>query len=149
MSDDYGFAVSKEGYDVKTCNSKYLGITSKYDTMRVYLTGTLSVTVPAGEYPEYEVYYFSDRIYFPEDLGYVPFVTPPTMGVFGTLPPCGPTGWEECFFIDSVVVTSSYIELQHNIVGGAMFGCNISPADTRTFDFTVFRNPIDSEFDLQ
>lgn len=44
MSKDYGIKVSKPGYDVKTTADENLVFSSKFDTFRVFATGTGSFT---------------------------------------------------------------------------------------------------------
>ena len=43
---DYGTAVSQKGYDVKTCADRFLVYSSKFQTLKVYATYSVSTTIP-------------------------------------------------------------------------------------------------------
>ena len=45
---DYGSAVSQKGYDVKTCADRFLVYSSKFQTLKVYATYSVSTTIPAS-----------------------------------------------------------------------------------------------------
>lgn len=44
MTFDYGMKVSKPGFDVKTCDDEDLVFSSKFDTLRVFASGTGNFT---------------------------------------------------------------------------------------------------------
>ena len=43
---DYGTAVSQKGYDVKTCADRFLVYSSKFQTLKIYATYSVSTTIP-------------------------------------------------------------------------------------------------------
>lgn len=45
---DYGAKISQAGYDVKTCDKERLIFSSKYDTLKVFVSGGGSQSVPAA-----------------------------------------------------------------------------------------------------
>lgn len=63
---DYGFKVSQPGYDVKTCTDKECIFTSKYDLMKVKISGSYActggvwndITHDLGYYPNYFCFYY-------------------------------------------------------------------------------------------
>jgi len=63
---DYGFRISKDEYDVKTCDDKNCVITSKYNTLKGTLTGSGSISNLASE--------GNTTITINHSLGYIPFV---------------------------------------------------------------------------
>ena len=44
---DYGYKVSRDGYDVLTANDEQLAFTSKYYLQKIYSQGSITLTVPA------------------------------------------------------------------------------------------------------
>jgi hypothetical protein len=150
----YGFAISKPGHDVETTEPSNLGITSAFDSLRVFHTGRLSVTFPPGNYNNAgaaPVYSKEDVWYFDPPLGYEPVVTPPEMGLFGTATPCGPSGFiGACSFAPQVFVDKQKIRLRVSYIGGdGLFGiCTLSSPFTIVYDYTVFRNRRDEQFNL-
>ena len=57
MSSNYGIKVSKSGKDVKTASPKDLIFSSKFDSMKIRKTGTLTLNLPSesfGGSPAYE-----------------------------------------------------------------------------------------------
>lgn len=47
MSKDYGAAVSQKGYDVKTCDDRFLVYSSAFQNLKIYNTQSVNTTVPA------------------------------------------------------------------------------------------------------
>lgn len=45
---NYGIKVSQAGYDVKTCNKERLVFSSKYNTLKLFVSGSGSHSVPAA-----------------------------------------------------------------------------------------------------
>ncbi len=71
---DYGFKVSKEGVSVKTASNKELLVSSQFDTLKIFRTGTLSVV-----YPEETLAAMGSSTRTAtvnHNLGYYPLVTP-------------------------------------------------------------------------
>lgn len=66
MAKDYGFRISKDGSDVKTCDDKDCVLTSKYNTLKGSLVGSGAINNLANG--------ASTIITIAHNLGYVPFV---------------------------------------------------------------------------
>jgi hypothetical protein len=49
---NYGFKISQDGYDVKTCTDSQLVFSSKFDTMNVAVQGTSNQTNSSGGYAD-------------------------------------------------------------------------------------------------
>lgn len=48
MSLDYGAAVSQKGYDVKTCDDRFLVYSSAFQTLKIFNTYSVNTTIPAS-----------------------------------------------------------------------------------------------------
>lgn len=48
MSLDYGASVSQKGYDVKTCDDRFLVYSSAFQTLKIFSSSALTGTVPTG-----------------------------------------------------------------------------------------------------
>lgn len=80
MAVDYGLRISQLGYDVKTCPDSKCVFTSKNNTLKIALTGTLSVVIPSGSD-------LSDTfsVYFDHGLGFVPaYIVNPNDGNYSS-----------------------------------------------------------------
>lgn len=66
---DYGMKVSQPGYDVKTAPKERLVISSKYDTLKVFMSGSGSIAVAAAPAP---YGYSLEIVTIAHNLGYKP-----------------------------------------------------------------------------
>jgi hypothetical protein len=135
---DYGMKVSKPGYDVKTASDKDLVFSSKFDTFRVAVTGTGSLTSDATN-PKTATH--------AHGLGYTPaFIVyseihagfgEPSTGNFYILPHSSPlhiggSRPDECIMA-SIDDTNLYIRMGFNVL---LSGRVIN------YKYVVFHNPI-------
>ena len=75
---DYGFKISQEGYDVKTCPDDKLVMSSKFNLLKTHLTGAVTGTGTVAH-----------------GLGYAPifFANQKVTGTVTRYSPCGGSPW--------------------------------------------------------
>jgi len=115
---DYGFRISEDGYDVKTCSDLNCVVTSKYPLLKggIQGTGNISATAPAVGEPA------TGTLTIDHNLGYIPIVRIFTIseGVYYEIPE---TVWGGDFYFEiyyehttnnQIVITASstnYIDI--------------------------------------
>jgi hypothetical protein len=132
MSKDYGFKISKSGYDVKTATDKNLIVSSKYKTLTIASSGTQNVVISSGDYWEDE--------FIAHGLGYVPAVV-----VYGkkstdneyVIVPYAYAAFDIGDFFLKLLIDDTYLRLVVEHGSGA-------PANTTfNFKYYIFNNQIE------
>jgi hypothetical protein len=155
-----GIKVSKAGVDVKTATNKELLITSQFDTLKIALTGSLSISLPSETLTTENV---TRTTNVSHNLGYVPMFQPAILGVIYTgnnatggdyvindygdiLTPAGAYGPATQAEESNVYIDDEKLYLYVNrfvALGSETFG-----ARTVTLHYTIFYNKIDETMDL-
>lgn len=162
--------VAKDGYNAKTGHPKDMKLDSRFDTFKIYKTGTLTLNAPevttteAGEVD-------TRTAYFEHNLGYIPFYTPLVpyqnelhfiyFNRFGEdiIPePVNVSNLSD-FTLSNILATSPWVSerilvyitstrlylvfKREGYYGGITF-----PARTINMKYTIFHNRVDEELDL-
>jgi len=79
MSKDAGIKISKPGIDVKTASDKQLIYSSKFDTLKIKKTGTLTINLPTESF-DYNTGQIRREVVTPHGFNDIPFFIPRITG---------------------------------------------------------------------